>query len=104
MLPEHSSGLASSGTFILIYFFMLLLFGIPLLYMELIMGQWLRLDNMRVWKHLMPWLGGIGYSSILVNEGPGQEASRLPLRWSPGPLSPPTPPLRPTMSTPRRAS
>ncbi|XP_015978009.2 orphan sodium- and chloride-dependent neurotransmitter transporter NTT5 isoform X2 [Rousettus aegyptiacus] len=54
------------GTFILIYFFMLLLFGIPLLYMELIMGQWLRLDNIRVWKHLMPWLGGIGYSSILV--------------------------------------
>ncbi|XP_039734634.1 orphan sodium- and chloride-dependent neurotransmitter transporter NTT5-like [Pteropus medius] len=54
------------GNFILIYFFMLLLFGIPLLYMELIMGQWLRSDNIRVWKHLMPWLGGIGYSSVLV--------------------------------------
>ena len=59
------------------YFFMLLLFGIPLLYMEMIMGHWLRVNNIRVWKQLIPWLGGIGYASILVNEGPSQEASRL---------------------------
>ncbi|XP_034494458.1 uncharacterized protein LOC100469322 isoform X4 [Ailuropoda melanoleuca] len=48
------------------YFFMLLLFGIPLLYMEMIMGHWLRVNNIRVWKQLIPWLGGIGYASILV--------------------------------------
>ncbi|XP_021536760.1 orphan sodium- and chloride-dependent neurotransmitter transporter NTT5-like [Neomonachus schauinslandi] len=54
------------GSFILMYFFMLLLFGIPLLYMEMIMGHWLRVDNIRVWKQLIPWLGGIGYASILV--------------------------------------
>lgn len=59
------------------HFFMLLLFGIPLLYMEMIMGKWLRVDNIRVWKQLTPWLGGIGYASILVNEGPSQEASQF---------------------------
>ncbi|XP_042775595.1 orphan sodium- and chloride-dependent neurotransmitter transporter NTT5-like isoform X3 [Panthera leo] len=53
------------GSFILMYFFMLLSFGIPLLYMEMIMGHWLRVDNIRVWKQLVPWLGGIGYASIL---------------------------------------
>ncbi|XP_044903154.1 orphan sodium- and chloride-dependent neurotransmitter transporter NTT5-like isoform X1 [Felis catus] len=54
------------GSFILMYFLMLLSFGIPLLYMEMIMGHWLRVDNIRVWKQLVPWLGGIGYASILV--------------------------------------
>ncbi|XP_053464097.1 sodium-dependent neutral amino acid transporter B(0)AT2-like [Nycticebus coucang] len=54
------------GTFILIHFFMLLSFGIPLLYMEMILGQWLRVDNIGVWKKLAPWLGGVGYASILV--------------------------------------
>ncbi|XP_044903156.1 orphan sodium- and chloride-dependent neurotransmitter transporter NTT5-like isoform X2 [Felis catus] len=53
------------GSFILMYFLMLLSFGIPLLYMEMIMGHWLRVDNIRVWKQLVPWLGGIGYASIL---------------------------------------
>ncbi|XP_077701827.1 orphan sodium- and chloride-dependent neurotransmitter transporter NTT5-like isoform X5 [Canis aureus] len=59
----HRNG---GGNFILMYFFMLLLFGIPLLYMEMIMGHWLRMDNIRVWKQLVPWLGGIGYASILM--------------------------------------
>lgn len=56
---------------------MLLLFGIPLLYIEMIMEQWLRVDNVRIWKQLVPWLGGIGYASIMVNEGPSQEAFQL---------------------------
>ena len=47
-LPEHSAWLFSSGSFILMYFFTLLLFGIPLLYMEMIMGKCLRVDNIRV--------------------------------------------------------
>lgn len=76
-LPEHSVWLPSSGEFILMYLLMLLLFGIPLLYMEMIMGQWLRIDSTRIWKQLVPCLGGIGYASILVNEGSGQEASQL---------------------------
>lgn len=86
------------------YVFMLLSLGVPLLYMEMILGYWLRVDNVRVWKQLVPSLGGIGYASILVNEGPGHEASPShPLR-SPGPLSLSILSLRPTVSTPRCAS
>ncbi|KAM7058629.1 orphan sodium- and chloride-dependent neurotransmitter transporter NTT5-like [Molossus nigricans] len=59
----HRNG---GGEFILMYLLMLLLFGIPLLYMEMIMGQWLRIDSIGIWKQLVPCLGGIGYASILV--------------------------------------
>eukprot|EP00069_Balaena_mysticetus_P009734 bmy_06392T0 len=58
--------LNGGGSFILMYFFMLLLFGIPLLYMEMIMGKCLHVDNIRVWKQLVSWLGSIGYASVLV--------------------------------------
>lgn len=100
-LPELRSRLPSSGSFILMYFFMLLLFGIPLLYMEMIMGKWLRVDNIRVWKQLVPWLGGIGYAGLLVNEGRGPRGilahppavSRFPISTCPsrpsGPMCPP---------------
>ncbi|KAM5133557.1 orphan sodium- and chloride-dependent neurotransmitter transporter NTT5-like [Callospermophilus lateralis] len=54
------------GSFILMYLLMLLFFGIPLLYMEMIIGRWLRVDIIQVWKQLVPWLGGVGYTSILV--------------------------------------
>ncbi|XP_027776146.2 orphan sodium- and chloride-dependent neurotransmitter transporter NTT5-like [Marmota flaviventris] len=54
------------GSFILMYLLMLLFFGIPLLYMEVIIGRWLRVDIIQVWKQLVPWLGGVGYTSILV--------------------------------------
>ncbi|XP_062031899.1 uncharacterized protein LOC133747585 [Lepus europaeus] len=59
----HRNG---GGSFILIYFLMLLFLGIPLLYMEMMIGQWLRVDNIRVWKRLVPWLGGLSYVSILA--------------------------------------
>ncbi|XP_053771442.1 orphan sodium- and chloride-dependent neurotransmitter transporter NTT5 isoform X2 [Desmodus rotundus] len=59
----HQNG---GGDFILMYLFMLLLFGIPLLYMEMIVGQWLHTDNIQMWKQLIPWMGGIGYANILV--------------------------------------
>ncbi|XP_005412953.1 PREDICTED: orphan sodium- and chloride-dependent neurotransmitter transporter NTT5-like [Chinchilla lanigera] len=59
----HQNG---GGGFLLTYVFILLLFGIPLLYMEMVLGQRLRADNIRVWKQLVPWLGGLGYACVLV--------------------------------------
>ncbi|CAO2632834.1 Sodium-dependent neutral amino acid transporter SLC6A17 [Lemmus lemmus] len=59
----HQNG---GGSFLLMYLILLLLVGIPLLYMEMIIGQWLRMDNIRAWKRLAPWLGGLGYSSTLA--------------------------------------
>ena len=103
-LAEHRSWLSSSGNFILMYFFMLLFFGVPLMYMEMIMGKCLRMDSIQVWKQLVPWLGGIGYASVLVSESPARGIPAPPLR-SPGSLCPPSPPpFRPTVSTPRCAS
>nr|XP_055225950.1 uncharacterized protein LOC129528598 isoform X2 [Gorilla gorilla gorilla] len=61
------------------YFFMLLLFGILLLYREVIMGQWLHVDNIRVWKQLVPWLCSMSYARILVNEGSSPRPSPISL-------------------------
>ncbi|XP_054553492.1 sodium-dependent neutral amino acid transporter SLC6A17-like [Talpa occidentalis] len=55
-----------TGNFILIYVCMVLLLGVPLLYMEMLVGHWLRVDSIRIWKQLAPWLGGIGYASLLA--------------------------------------
>ncbi|XP_028717734.1 orphan sodium- and chloride-dependent neurotransmitter transporter NTT5-like [Peromyscus leucopus] len=59
----HQNG---GGSFLLVYLLLLLLVGIPLLYMEMIIGEWLCVDNIRAWKQLVPWLSGLGYSSVLA--------------------------------------
>lgn len=51
------------------YLTLLFLLGIPLMYMEMVIGQWLRMDNIQAWKYLVPWLSGVGYSSMLVGVG-----------------------------------
>uniref|UniRef100_A0A8C5K8S4 Transporter n=1 Tax=Jaculus jaculus TaxID=51337 RepID=A0A8C5K8S4_JACJA len=60
----HQNG---GGSFLLLYVIMLLLLGIPLLHMQLAIGQWLRVENLQVWKKLVPFLGGVGYASILAS-------------------------------------
>ncbi|XP_031242444.1 orphan sodium- and chloride-dependent neurotransmitter transporter NTT5-like isoform X3 [Mastomys coucha] len=59
----HQNG---GGSFLLIYVTLLLLLGIPLMYMEMVIGQWLRMDNIQAWRYLVPWLSGVGYSSMLA--------------------------------------
>ncbi|XP_028644846.1 orphan sodium- and chloride-dependent neurotransmitter transporter NTT5-like [Grammomys surdaster] len=59
----HQNG---GGSFLLMYLILLLLLGIPLMYMEMVIGQWLRMDNIQAWKYLVPWLSGVGYSSMLA--------------------------------------
>lgn len=51
------------------YLILLLMLGIPLMYMEMVIGQWLRKDNIQAWKYLVPWLSGVGYASMLVGVG-----------------------------------
>lgn len=74
--PKQASTL-STGSFLLMYLILLLLLGIPLMYMEMVIGQWLRMDNIRAWKYMVPWLSGVGYSSMLV--GVGQQSHRCPV-------------------------
>lgn len=89
-----ASPAAPAGSFILIYFLLLLFLGIPLLYLEMMIGQWLRVDNIRVWKRLVPWLGGLSYVSILVQRAAAQGHPR------PRPRAPHPAPQAPCLPTP----
>lgn len=73
------------------YLILLLLLGIPLMYMEMVIGQWLRMDNIQAWKYLVPWLSGVGYSSMLV--GVGWQSHKSPVSsLLHDPSNPPSPP------------
>lgn len=72
------------------YLILLLLVGIPLLYM--IIEQWLRMDNIRAWKQLAPWLSGLGYSSTLVGWGWQTHKFLVPCLLQVAPSGPPCPP------------
>lgn len=55
-----------SGAFLIPFFIMLVLEGIPLFLIELGMGQRMRQGALGVWNTIHPWLGGIGIASCIV--------------------------------------
>lgn len=52
-----------SGGFLIPYVIMLLLEGIPLFYLELAIGQKMRLGSIGAWTSISPYLGGVGKPS-----------------------------------------
>lgn len=56
-----------AGAFLIPYFLMLFLEGIPLFLVELGIGQRLRSGSVGVWNRIHPWLGGLGISSTMVS-------------------------------------
>ncbi|XP_027632261.1 orphan sodium- and chloride-dependent neurotransmitter transporter NTT5 [Tupaia chinensis] len=74
-LGERSVKLAHSdawrphtqGSFVIIYILMLFLIGIPLLFLEMAAGQRMRQSSIGLWKMFSPWIGGVGYTSVMVN-------------------------------------
>ncbi|XP_043267351.1 sodium- and chloride-dependent transporter XTRP3 isoform X2 [Venturia canescens] len=54
------------GAFLIPFFIMLVLEGIPLFLIELGMGQRMRQGALGVWNTIHPWLGGIGIASCIV--------------------------------------
>ncbi|XP_028652946.1 sodium-dependent neutral amino acid transporter SLC6A17 [Erpetoichthys calabaricus] len=54
------------GAYLIPYFILLIIIGIPLFFLELAVGQKIRRGSIGVWNYLCPRLGGIGFSSILV--------------------------------------
>lgn len=50
----------SPGAFLIPYLIALVFQGIPLLYLELAIGQRLRLGSIGVWNSISPLLGGVG--------------------------------------------
>ncbi|XP_012686876.2 sodium-dependent neutral amino acid transporter B(0)AT3-like [Clupea harengus] len=55
------------GAFLIPYLIALVFEGLPLLYLELAIGQRLRLGSIGVWNSISPYLGGVGVSSMMVS-------------------------------------
>ncbi|XP_060520477.1 sodium-dependent neutral amino acid transporter B(0)AT3 [Cylas formicarius] len=55
------------GAFLIPYFVMLAIEGIPIFYLELAIGQRLRKGAIGVWNQVSPYLSGIGISSAVVS-------------------------------------
>ncbi|XP_037028827.1 sodium-dependent neutral amino acid transporter B(0)AT3 isoform X1 [Bradysia coprophila] len=55
------------GAFLVPYFLMLCIQGIPIFFLELAIGQRLRKGAVGVWQEISPYLGGIGISSAVVS-------------------------------------
>ncbi|KAL1129026.1 hypothetical protein AAG570_013558 [Ranatra chinensis] len=55
------------GAFLIPYFIMLAIEGIPIFYLELAIGQRLRKGAIGVWNQVSPYLAGIGISSAVVS-------------------------------------
>ncbi|XP_049606304.1 sodium-dependent neutral amino acid transporter B(0)AT1 [Syngnathus scovelli] len=55
------------GAFLIPYLIALVLEGLPLLYLEMAIGQRLRKGSIGVWKNISPFLGGVGIGSMIVS-------------------------------------
>ncbi|XP_042361938.1 inactive sodium-dependent neutral amino acid transporter B(0)AT3 [Plectropomus leopardus] len=55
------------GAFLIPYLIALVFEGLPLLYLELAIGQRLRMGSVGVWYTISPLLGGVGIASMLVS-------------------------------------
>lgn len=55
------------GAFLIPYIIALIFEGIPLLHMELAVGQRLRQGSIGVWNSISPFLGGVGIGSLIVS-------------------------------------
>ncbi|XP_045914536.1 sodium-dependent neutral amino acid transporter B(0)AT1-like isoform X2 [Micropterus dolomieu] len=55
------------GAFLIPYLIALVFEGLPLLYLELAIGQRLRMGSIGVWNSISPLLGGVGIASMLVS-------------------------------------
>lgn len=60
VLSFTSTTFPPSGGFLIPYFIMLILEGIPLFYMELAIGQKMSLGSIGAWTAISPYLGGVG--------------------------------------------
>ncbi|XP_076005850.1 sodium-dependent neutral amino acid transporter B(0)AT3-like [Genypterus blacodes] len=55
------------GAFLIPYLTALIFEGLPLLYLEMAIGQRLRMGNIGVWNSISPFLGGVGIGSFIIN-------------------------------------
>ncbi|XP_074844357.1 sodium- and chloride-dependent transporter XTRP3 isoform X4 [Carettochelys insculpta] len=55
------------GGFLIPYIIMLIVEGMPLLYLELAVGQHMRQGSIGAWKIISPYLSGVGIASVVVS-------------------------------------
>uniref|UniRef100_A0A4W6CJV7 Transporter n=1 Tax=Lates calcarifer TaxID=8187 RepID=A0A4W6CJV7_LATCA len=55
------------GGFLIPYLLMLFLEGVPLFYLELAIGQKMRLGSIGAWTAISPYLGGMGLASVVTS-------------------------------------
>ncbi|XP_057210658.1 inactive sodium-dependent neutral amino acid transporter B(0)AT3 [Triplophysa rosa] len=55
------------GAFLIPYLIALVFEGLPLLYLELAIGQSLRMGSIGVWHSISPLLGGVGVASMIIS-------------------------------------
>uniref|UniRef100_A0A8D0GDG2 Transporter n=1 Tax=Sphenodon punctatus TaxID=8508 RepID=A0A8D0GDG2_SPHPU len=55
------------GGFLVPYFIMLIVEGMPLLYLELAVGQRMRQGSIGAWRTISPYLSGVGIASVVVS-------------------------------------
>ncbi|XP_004077688.1 sodium- and chloride-dependent transporter XTRP3 [Oryzias latipes] len=55
------------GGFLIPYLLMLILEGVPLFYMELAIGQKMRLGSIGAWTAISPYLSGVGLASVVTS-------------------------------------
>lgn len=55
------------GGFLIPYLLMLVLEGVPLFYLELAIGQKMRLGSIGAWTAISPYLGGVGLASVVTS-------------------------------------
>ncbi|KAJ8288257.1 hypothetical protein COCON_G00009160 [Conger conger] len=55
------------GGFLIPYLIMLAVEGVPLFYMELAIGQKMRLGSIGAWSAISPYLGGVGIASVMTS-------------------------------------
>lgn len=55
------------GVFLIPYLIMLIFGGIPLFFLELCLGQYVKKGPITVWNKICPYMKGVGYCSILIS-------------------------------------
>lgn len=58
----------SAGAFLIPYLIALVFEGLPLLYLELAIGQRFRMGSIGVWNSISPLLGGVGGWPRIISE------------------------------------
>ena len=63
---SFSPFVASLGAFLIPYFLSVILGGMPLFYLELLLGQYYRQGAITCWKKICPLLAGIGWAVTII--------------------------------------